>query len=455
MKKLVNILMSALLMMSSGCAQTKWAGFDGNIKTYESYYPETSEYRAWEDDIIEMAVDYLTWEPYLVDDEMLMKQISFDGKFVSVEEFRNLYDENKHAAFLEGINALIPSLSKLTETEIHLELGRIVAVLNDCHSSVDVSYEELYPIQLECFVVDEGVEWRLVGLPAEDEDFLYGRLVSINDVEIEEICERMSHCISTENKYWTLNMLRYRLRLKELLDFIGVTQKEKKEADFVFEKEDGSVEVLTLSSVNVDEFLEMDMIEHGIYQTYEYLSESLTKNYWFEMDEENDLAYVRISSFHADENQSLFDMTEKLRKAINERSGVEKIIVDLRFNTGGYKLDGYDRLIQVLSQENVGTVAVLINEATASQSVLFVTLVKLYVEDVLLVGSPAAEGSWVLYRADELTSNGLISYHMGYNYIQVHPEESYDALMPDVVIYPTLEDYKAGIDTVLESVKGN
>ena len=42
---------------------------------------------------------------------------------------------------------------------------------------------------------------------------------------------------------------------------------------------------------------------------------------------------------------------------------------------------------------------------------------------------------------------------MPLNYYRVLPENHDDALMPDILVYPTVSDYIHCIDTILEAVK--
>ena len=80
-------------------------------------------------------------------------------------------------------------------------------------------------------------------------------------------------------------------------------------------------------------------------------------------------------------------------------------------------------------------------------------LLKQEIETAILVGEPAGQAPNVYGDPKTIyLPNSKQFVQMASRYIEAAPEYAYDALLPDITIYQTLEDYKNGIDTVLEAV---
>ncbi len=83
------------------------------------------------------------------------------------------------------------------------------------------------------------------------------------------------------------------------------------------------------------------------------------------------------------------------------------------------------------------------------------TSLKLNVDGAVLVGGPAAEPPNftvpVLDGNYEMPNSKCI-FSFGGSYLNYWPGYEHDALMPDIEIYQTIEDYQNGKDTVLEAV---
>ena len=165
---------------------------------------------------------------------------------------------------------------------------------------------------------------------------------------------------------------------------------------------------------------------------------------------------MRINRFVEEEDETIKDMFEKLMASLREHENVTKVIVDLRRNGGGrLYMEGYARLLQALKLPQIEKVCVLIDQGTFSQSVVMTYEIKQEIKTATVIGVPAGEGSFFIGIQGEeskLPYSGF-TYRVATVPLDLNREQPFDALEPDVLVYPDLEDYKNGIDTILEAAK--
>ena len=208
-----------------------------------------------------------------------------------------------------------------------------------------------------------------------------------------------------------------------------------------------------------DAYVESERINRGPYKTYTLLYKDwANKNYWYEMLPEEDMLYIRIARFYEDSATSFVNFGKQLIDEISESGGIKKVVVDLRDNVGGLKLDGYERLFRILNMDEIDEVYALIDGGTCSRTVLVAYQIKANVDGSVLVGTPAGNGSSMFGHtatSEQTMPNCGVVYYIGTQMDVVDPNGAYEALIPDILVYPTIDDYKQGIDTILEAIKSN
>ncbi|MGN0628166.1 MAG: S41 family peptidase [Oscillospiraceae bacterium] len=168
----------------------------------------------------------------------------------------------------------------------------------------------------------------------------------------------------------------------------------------------------------------------------------------------DDALYIKVNMFEDKEYQTFAKFASDIQSEVNEVSPVKKTIIDARDNMGG-RTQSYDRFIEMLSGDEFGKVYVLINDGSISRAVVIPALIKQNVEGAVIVDGPSSEPpNGVGYMLDGMyrTPNNKLVFAFGSYYINFWPGYEYDALMPDIEIYQTIEDYANGVDTVLEAV---
>lgn len=439
------------MIFVTGCRSNNWTPFNGSDE-YEYYYNEGKE-RLWEEDIIELSKNFLENHPYLLDEEIICYNYYFNM------DWKNTYDESKKHFFLDEINQLIPRISKLTDMGIIYEVEKAIAILKDGHSTItNIQSSHGFPISVQPFYKEDTIKYHVTLIPEEYQDLIFAELVSINGVAVDEIVEKLIAYVPADSKEYAINKITYWLNYLGIwnafaLRSVGIINKEDTKAQFTLktEKDEKTIELSILDYNEIGSLKKMDKTPVHV---LDYLdAQKHPDAFWFEELSE-DKVYARISAFTEDTDKSLIQFVSELKNNIQEKKSVD-IIVDLRNNPGGRNLDGEEAFFKLLNAENVDTVYVLINSATYSYAVAFATRCNYEMDNVLLVGMPAGSGSEQLgyrYFSSFTMSNTGFTYQVANTWYEVMPNESYDALQPELEIYQNLEDYKCGIDTVLSTI---
>lgn len=461
MKRILAIaLIATVLLCGCNCtpAELPPANFTGTAEGYV-YYHENERDRLWEDDIITLAADFLSSHPYLVNEET---RIRYADSYVSGNIqlwWENHYDAEKHDLFLSEINSLIPRIPELTDELLPFEIQRVIASLGDAHSLLSFPRGDAFPLSFLPFYEEEKTAVRVVALPREYESLLYAQLTAINGVPVEEVLNRIRPYTSHESEGYFLNLALDQengawLTRRNMLEIIGILEMEENTAEFTFLTEAGETVTQTFTALPSEERKSLEMADHSVYMQHAFSYATWEEGYyWYQYLENKNALYIRINSFDSNPEYPLYRMCGEIGNLINDTEYIDKVIVDLRSNPGGYLLDGYTRLFQLLNHRKVGQVYGLINESAMSQTVTAAYNIQNSVEDALLVGTPAGQGvPYCAHYQDTFPTLPNCGLTYAASKIQTVSETGNHSapIQPDILVYPTLEDYKNGIDTVLE-----
>lgn len=364
-------------------------------------------------------------------------------------------DPELHNTFLQGINALIPRISELNDIQLLYELKKIVAGLSDAHSGVSVP-ETQFPVAIVPFYEEGEIVFRACTVPATAEEVLFGKLLAINDVPVEEIMKRLLPYIPCENEYWTLhkisNTYNSMLLLVDGLQVIGVIDQGVKEAEFLFETESGEEVTITAEALNEDDSHLPELIKHTLYHTKPLMYQHNDLSYWMQELPENQTLYVRFNEILEREDLPYSQFFYNIMHTIHGDSTIQKLVIDLRDNGGGKVFQGLDGFLQSLNNSGI-SVYVLVDNATLSGAVWVSVNIMQIVEHAVLVGTPTGEPpTMCANRVDYTMPNSGYEFSVSERYMEFWPGYEGNAIQPDITIYQTIGDLKNGVDTVLTQV---
>ncbi len=428
------------------------------FKDYEYRYEGRN--LTWEEDVIYFAkmflneVEYCDGHPLLSNEEMAVTLAQ------SQPVLGNYFDAALTERFVAAVHDLLDRIPELNDTQIPFEMLRIVALLEDNHSNFYVPMTESFPVRLEAFFSDEGYKIHATQVPTQHSDLIYAQLLSINGVAIEEVVERMIPyvpCDYPENAIWHLADALYTsyLSSKEYLQQTEVLAWDADTATFEFLTEDGQTVTVTLTAMTQEESANVDMVwGNWVNMGYLDVDSFLNVPFWYNPDTEDATLYIRYNTMSENANYRHDAFIKELQGVTNDEVW-DKIILDLRHDPGGALYSVYYKLVKILNEANVDKIFVLTNGSSFSCSFCYSYEIKMAVEKAVFVGSPT--GQTMQFFGDaryyNLPNSG---YYFGVanRVFDVQRGHDFSVLPVDIAAYQTLEDYKNGVDTVLELVKG-
>jgi hypothetical protein len=311
--------------------------------------------------------------------------------------FQQQVDKKKFVALVDHIKA---DIQPNNPNHNIMSLFRLHASLKDAHSVPMVfhpSYNlHAFPVRLHKF--EEG--WFVVDAMLEYKDLIGLRVKSIGSKSIESIYEKSSEIISFENEFGKMDRFEMFGLISEWLYDEHVIQAIDK-AEFQFEDDNKKVIkriVSTSKYIDVFKWINMTPLENdGNFALFN----PRKQNYWFNFDKETKIVYFQFNSVSNQEGEStIAEFTNELGKTI-KRKKPEKIIIDLRNNSGGDD-SNLPPLLALFKNEKInqyGKLFVITGRHTFSSGLLFAWQLRMQTE-AIFVGEPAAQGPVFNANAD-------------------------------------------------------
>ena len=392
------------------------------------------------------------------------------------------FDPEARARFTDDIRELRQSITHLSDEQIVVKLATAVAGARNAHTRLYTLRNRgslrRYPIRVWWF----GNDLAIVRAKPEYEDLVGGRIVTIAGMPPAQLAERVKPLYAA-NPSWARYMSTYLLTSPEILRGVEVLRDDTLEvvvdtrakkrrtvrlAPMPFERSDKPTEAwwdLAPTHPGVQgpwvSALPADSTKLPLYLR------NLSRWYWT-VTMGNDMLYVQYN--RAQDQPEMETVREFGAKVLAELEvkPPRKVVLDLRFNTGG-NLDLADAFIRgvaalPLAKER-GRLFVIAGRTTFSAGISAVAVLRELTKAVI-VGEPVGDGleTWseggnVLLPNTKLTvhyTNGFHSYtpteypdrkpYRG-------PDLSITEVGPDVPVETTLAEYLAGKDPALEAVR--
>lgn len=367
--------------------------------------------------------------------------------------YRNVSRE-EFAAARRKIEADIP---KLTDARVLVEFARLVAMIGDGHTSIFFWSNRMrdfrrYP--LEYLFVKDG----LIVLAAAPE---YKRIVGmkvkrIGTGSVEEIVRTTKPLLGMDNEYAVPKLGSLYMRVPEYLNAIGaVPDMEQME--------------LTLEDAGGREIKEtIKPVAMAARPDWQYVSEKdalplylkrRDEKWWFEYLKDSKTVYLQFNSADVGVGQPEADFIafcERLVETIRKED-VEKLIVDLRWNSGG----NYDRTRHILNaiirSEKVnqpGKLFTITSNTTFSAAVMHAIRLEEFT-NTIFVGEPTSgrpNHSGELRRFFLPNNSGIEVRYSAMYEVQSDLGDKRPAIMPHLRAQLTAADYRSGIDPALNAI---
>lgn len=382
-----------------------------------------------------------------------------------VERHGDAFHSLPAPAYRASVEALAERIPALARHQIVVGMMRLVAAIGDGHTSVPVLFDpaagfHALPLRLGSF--EEGL-FVEAGEPALREA-IGARVLAVGGLPTEEAIERVAPLISRDNDIWLRTMAPLYLAVTEILHAVGLSD-DPLAATLDLER-DGRRWTLTIPAQP-----EPFRIEHGPQEsapegwvdargtsaaTPALRWRQPGRAYWSEYLAEHRTLYIQYDRVndapHGPGVHAFFDQA----LATADRQQVERLILDIRENSGGEgglnvgvvkrillrrELDRPGRLFVVIGRQTFSAAQVLAHELERWTAAIFI--------GEPTGSSPQFYGDHSFFR---LAHSGLLVSAAPTWWQPGGPYDRRPYLPPRLAFEPRFEDYVAGRDPAVEAV---
>lgn len=286
-------------------------------------------------------------------------------------------------------------------------------------------------------------------------------------MDVEEVMRLINPIIPAENSQFSKAELPMYMRIPEVLHSQNIINEYIEEITYTLELDDKIFNQKFISTIEqkfpitfgfVDNEkgwnngLNMDMLPL-------YLKNK-NKNYYFEYLSKNKVLYIQQNKMKNEKGSGAESIKEFYNRVYNyiESNDVDRLILDLRFNGGGSSSNIIPIIRTIIKSKKIdqlGKLYVIIGRRTFSASQNLVNELNKYT-NVIFVGEPTAAN--INFYGDtrriELPKS-KIPVFLSFAWWQSQPEwRDGPWTEPQLFVQPTYNEYRLGIDPVLEKILG-
>jgi hypothetical protein len=397
-----------------------------------------------------------------------------DLEFVSEklpESHANLFHTLSRKEFDNALASLSGRLPALNHTQAIVELATIVASVSDGHTRLTLPISQdggffqghtstplpnnsdmffhHYPIRL--YLYEDGLFVRRIS--NEYANYASAKVLRIGSLSSQQAIDAVSSTIHKDNSQQLKQLLPSRLVIPEVLHALGVVN-DVNHATFLLQTQDGSSHELVLAPVAESDQLVWTNAVDSLAVKPPYLTRP-DAHFWFEYREAEKLVYLQFNEVYDTELETLAAFSKRLEQYINDND-VEKLVVDLRFNTGGdntLNSSLLHALIRSPKLRDPGSLFAITGRATFSAAMMFALDLEKHT-NVIFVGE--ATGGKPNHYGDsrklQLPNSGLTIRASSLYWQYGGPKDFRNELAPHIPIAMSSMDYLQGHDPAMEEI---
>jgi hypothetical protein len=377
----------------------------------------------------------------------------FDKRFPSVQvDSEKLYPPADLHREVADIERDVPSLS---DSEIILQLMRLVAKGGVSHNTVETEGKlDFHPYPLQFFWYSDGA--AVTHATEEYRSALGARIVRVGSMTPEEFESAVSPYLSHENLPWLHELSPDFMMNREVTDHFGLTDANGF-VELTLERPGEKQFRLRVVPVSADSQERMISAAEGLHLPIPFYRKHGNAWYWYEYLSDSHSLYVQYNRCRNDPKKSFKAFTKELFKFVDSAQNskkIERVVVDLRFNSGGDSSIVEPLLQGLKSRPRLGTKGhfyVLIGRDTFSSGMMAAVSFR---QDLHAILIGEASGSRPNEYGEVKTfslPNSKTTIRYTTRFFPLLEDSDPLTLEPDVQIQRSIADFLSGQDQVLDA----
>ncbi len=385
------------------------------------------------------------------------------------------HPENFHTLSEEEFNSRMQALSvrvpDLSHHQIIVELSAIVASVGDGHTRLTLPMVEgsdffsghsetpppsipamlfnHFPIRL--YVYSDGLFVQSIG--AENAAYAGAKVIQIGHLPVSEALNVVSRVVHRDNDFQLKHLAPTRLVIPEVLWALGISD-SKEEATYLLETPDGKQHQLTLHPVAENQAVEWVSAADKSARKPLYLLHR-DSNFWFEEIGDEHVLYWQFNEVYDTAEETIADFATRLTNYI-AKHGIQKLIIDLRFNMGGNNTLNRSllhALIRAPELQKPGSLFVITSRGTFSAAMMFAIDLEKHTNAIFVGESTGASlNHYGDSRKVRLPNSGITIRVSTLYWQYAGPKDNRQTLKPHIPAELSSRDFSGGNDPALAAI---
>lgn len=382
------------------------------------------------------------------EDNLKLEDLEYFHDYLE-KKHKNLYANISKSEFEIEKQKVAEKTSEMSDSDFYYSLKHLLSMVEDSHTTLEFSdskFEHLNGLGFAVARYSDG--WYLVMLEKENEQYLGYELLSINDVDIEEIFNSAKKIISYENETWAERSFTNTINFREALEYLGIVG-ESDPIVLKIEDNKGNNSLLKIESMNENRAMNTEILTI----TPKHISKTYFWEFYNAIPLDESTFFIQYNSCQESPDLSMKRFVENISHEIKE-NGYKKIIIDLRYNSGGNSsvFGPMIKELVKLKKEYSFNVYTIIGKNTFSSAIINAVQIKKELGSTL-VGSPT--GSNVNHYGEVKNfnlKNMPITIRYSTKYFELIKGYEKDSLYPDIYVEQNFVNYLNGVDSEVDMI---